>query len=45
MYDKEGPEVLTHIQSFVQTYNLPLDELLIEDLTQYPVRHPAPACV
>ena len=45
MYDKEGPEVLPHIQSFVQTYNLPLDELLIEDLTQYPVRHPAPACV
>ncbi|GHJ89750.1 hypothetical protein NliqN6_6152 [Naganishia liquefaciens] len=36
LYDKEGPEVLPHIQSFIQTYNLPLNELLIEDLTQYP---------
>lgn len=36
LYDKGGPEVLPHIQSFIQTYDLPLNELLIEDLTQYP---------
>ncbi|KAI5450377.1 hypothetical protein NCC49_003159 [Naganishia albida] len=36
LYDKEGPEVLPHIQSFIQTYDLPLDELLIQDLTKYP---------
>ncbi|KAJ9118162.1 hypothetical protein QFC22_004066 [Naganishia vaughanmartiniae] len=36
LYDKEGPEVLPHIKSFIATYNLPLDDLLIEDLTQYP---------
>jgi phosphatidylserine decarboxylase len=40
LYDKEGPEVLPHIQSFIKTYDLPLNELLIEDLTQYPVSPP-----
>lgn len=36
MYDKEGPDVLPHIQSFMRTYNLSTDELLIPDLTKYP---------
>lgn len=36
LYDKEGPEVLPHIKSFIQTYDLPTNELLVEDLTQYP---------
>lgn len=36
LYDKEGPEVLPHIKSFIATYNLPLADLLIEDLSQYP---------
>ncbi|KAJ9099756.1 hypothetical protein QFC21_003754 [Naganishia friedmannii] len=36
LYDKEGPEVLPHIKSFIATYKLPLADLLVEDLTQYP---------
>lgn len=31
--------MLPHIQSFIQTYDLPLNELLVEDLTQYPVSY------
>lgn len=26
-----------HIKSFIKTYDLPLDELLVKDLSQYPV--------
>lgn len=37
LYDTEGPTVLPHIQSFIDTYQLPLNELLVQDLTQYPV--------
>lgn len=36
MYDATGDQVLPHIQSFIQTYNLPLNELLEPDLTKYP---------
>ncbi len=37
IYDEGGPGVKEHIQSFINTYQLPLDELLIQDLDQYPV--------
>lgn len=40
MYDQTGPGVLAHIQSFIKTYDLPLEELLVQDLTQYPVGVP-----
>lgn len=36
IYDEEGEGVLEHIKSFIETYQLPLDELLVEDLTAYP---------
>lgn len=36
MYDQQGPEVRPHIESFIKTYNLPLEELLVTDLDQYP---------
>ncbi|EIW68665.1 hypothetical protein TREMEDRAFT_69127 [Tremella mesenterica DSM 1558] len=36
IYDQTGEGVLEHIRSFVETYQLPLDELLVQDLTQYP---------
>jgi phosphatidylserine decarboxylase len=35
--------VLPHIKSFVATYNLPLADLLIEDLSQYPVSRVIPS--
>ena len=38
VYDKTGPDVKDHIQSFVDAYDLPLNELLVQDLDQYPVR-------
>jgi phosphatidylserine decarboxylase len=37
VYDQTGPGVKAHIKSFIDTYELPLDELLVEDLDQYPV--------
>ena len=37
IYDQTGPEVVEHIQSFIKTYDLPTDELLVQDLSQYPV--------
>jgi phosphatidylserine decarboxylase len=37
LYDQTGDDVLPHIQSFINTYQLPLDELLVPDLTKYPV--------
>ncbi len=37
LYDQTGPDVLEHIQNFIDTYQLPLDELLVADLAQYPV--------
>lgn len=37
LYDQTGEDVLPHIQSFISTYQLPLDELLVSDLTKYPV--------
>ncbi len=37
LYDTEDSEVLPHIQSFIETYNLPLNELLVTDLKQYTV--------
>lgn len=39
VYDEQGPEVKAHIQSFIQTYDLPTDELLVTDLDQYPVQY------
>ncbi|GFZ49041.1 hypothetical protein JCM24511_06791 [Saitozyma sp. JCM 24511] len=36
LYDTPGPEVRQHIQSFIRTYALPVDELLVTDLDQYP---------
>jgi hypothetical protein len=39
MYDKTGEGVLEHIKTFINTNELPLDELLVQDLTQYPVSH------
>ena len=38
MYDETGAQVRPHIESFIQTYNLPMDELLVQDLDKYPVR-------
>ncbi|WVQ91772.1 phosphatidylserine decarboxylase [Cryptococcus gattii] len=35
-YDQTGPDVEEHIKSFIKTYGLPLDELLVKDLSQYP---------
>ena len=37
LYDETGKGVLPHIESFIKTYELPMDELLIKDLNQYPV--------
>lgn len=37
LYDQTGEGVLQQIQSFIHTYDLPMDELLVQDLTQYPV--------
>lgn len=39
VYDQTGPTVRPHIESFIKTYALPLDELLVQDLNQYPVCH------
>ncbi|WWC87282.1 phosphatidylserine decarboxylase [Kwoniella dendrophila CBS 6074] len=36
IYDETGPEVKEHIEQFIKTYELPLDELLVKDLDQYP---------
>ncbi|WVN88892.1 phosphatidylserine decarboxylase [Cryptococcus depauperatus CBS 7841] len=36
IYDQTGPDVLDHIKAFVKTYDLPLEELLVQDLTKYP---------
>ncbi|WVW78860.1 phosphatidylserine decarboxylase [Kwoniella bestiolae CBS 10118] len=36
IYDQTGPEVKEHIESFIKTYDLPLEELLVKDLDQYP---------
>ncbi|WVR04306.1 phosphatidylserine decarboxylase [Kwoniella sp. DSM 27419] len=36
IYDQTGEGVKEHIQSFINTYKLPLDELLVKDLNQYP---------
>ncbi|KAK4685590.1 phosphatidylserine decarboxylase, partial [Tremellales sp. Uapishka_1] len=36
IYDATGEGVLEHIQSFIATYELSLDELLVKDLAQYP---------
>ncbi|WWC59068.1 phosphatidylserine decarboxylase [Kwoniella dejecticola CBS 10117] len=36
IYDETGPEVKEHIEQFIQTYELPLNELLVQDLNQYP---------
>ncbi|WVQ76654.1 phosphatidylserine decarboxylase [Cryptococcus sp. DSM 104548] len=35
-YDQTGPDVREHIEAFIETYELPLDELLVQDLDQYP---------
>ncbi|OWZ78123.1 phosphatidylserine decarboxylase [Cryptococcus neoformans Bt85] len=35
-YDQTGPDVEEHIESFIKTYDLPLDDLLVKDLSQYP---------
>jgi hypothetical protein len=37
LYDAPGPEVRQHIESFIGTYDLPVDELLVTDLDQYAV--------
>lgn len=37
VYDKTGEGVKEHIQSFIEAYDLPMDELLVQDLDQYPV--------
>ena len=31
-----------HIKSFIDTYELPMDELLVQDLDKYPVRNDGP---
>ncbi|KAL1408510.1 hypothetical protein Q8F55_005322 [Vanrija albida] len=36
IYDETGPSVRPHIESFVTSYAIPLDELLVQDLDQYP---------
>ncbi|WWD00210.1 phosphatidylserine decarboxylase [Kwoniella sp. B9012] len=36
IYDQTGPEVREHIETFIKTYELPLEELLVKDLDQYP---------
>lgn len=36
IYDETGPSVKPHIESFIKTYQLPMDELLIQDLDAYP---------
>jgi phosphatidylserine decarboxylase len=38
VYDQTGEGVKAHIQSFIDTYDLPMNELLVQDLDQYPVR-------
>ena len=38
MYDETGSQVRPHIENFIQTYNLSMDELLVKDLDEYPVR-------
>ncbi|ODN96548.1 phosphatidylserine decarboxylase [Cryptococcus wingfieldii CBS 7118] len=35
-YDRTGPDVREHIEAFIATYDLPLNELLVQDLDQYP---------
>ncbi|WVQ83822.1 phosphatidylserine decarboxylase [Cryptococcus sp. DSM 104549] len=35
-YDQTGPAVKEHIEAFIKTYQLPLNELLVQDLDQYP---------
>jgi len=37
VYDKTGEGVKEHIQSFIEAYDLPMGELLVQDLDQYPV--------
>jgi len=41
VYNRKGPEVRPHIESFIRAYALPLDELLVKDLDEYPVSPPA----
>ncbi|ORY25366.1 phosphatidylserine decarboxylase-domain-containing protein [Naematelia encephala] len=36
LYDATGEGVKEHIQSFIKTYELPIDELLVQDLDNYP---------
>ncbi|CAD6567328.1 MAG: hypothetical protein TREMPRED_003549 [Tremellales sp. Tagirdzhanova-0007] len=36
IYDETGESVKPHIESFIKTYQLPMEELLIQDLDQYP---------
>lgn len=37
LYDRTGPDVRKHIESFIRAYSLPLNELLVQDLDEYPV--------
>ncbi|KAK8846641.1 phosphatidylserine decarboxylase [Kwoniella newhampshirensis] len=36
IYDATGEGVKEHIQAFINTYELPMDELLVKDIDQYP---------
>ncbi|WWD21949.1 phosphatidylserine decarboxylase [Kwoniella shandongensis] len=36
IYDATGEGVKEHIQAFIDTYELPMDELLVKDINQYP---------
>lgn len=42
IYDETGESVRPHIEAFISAYELPLDELLVQDLDQYPV---SPDCI
>ncbi len=37
IYDETGENVKPHIEAFIKSYELPMDELLVKDLDQYPV--------
>lgn len=39
IYDQTGELVLGHINSFIQTYQIPMGELLVQDVKEYPVSH------
>lgn len=35
IYDKEGPEVIPKIQAFIKTYEIDMNQVLIQNLSEY----------